>query len=73
MGILEAAIANFICTGRKTQRPDALYDTDIRDVLVRMVVALAVFAAVITGLQISSSHDTDRQTVADRMGSVQAW
>ncbi len=72
MGILEVAIANFICARRKVQRLDELYDTDIREVLVRLVVALAVFAAVIAGLQMSSSHDADPQRVADRMGSVEA-
>jgi hypothetical protein len=72
MGILEVPIANFICAHRKAERLDALYDADIREALVRLVVALAVFAAVIAGLQISGSNDADPRRVADRITSIGA-
>ncbi|NLS02921.1 hypothetical protein HGP14_05980 [Rhizobium sp. P32RR-XVIII] len=72
MGILEVAITNFICARRKAERLDALYHADIREVLVRLVVALAVFAAVIAALQMSSTHNVDPQWVADRVASVEA-
>lgn len=72
MGILEVAITNFICARRKAERLDALYHADIREVLVRLAVALAVFAAVIAALQVSSSHNADLQRVADRAASAEA-
>lgn len=72
MGIPEVAITNFICARRKAERLDALYHADIREVLVRLAVALAVFAAVIAGLEVSSSHDADPQWIADRVASVEA-
>ncbi|SCW29598.1 hypothetical protein SAMN02927900_00298 [Rhizobium mongolense subsp. loessense] len=66
MGILEVAIASLIWARRGEQPRDELYGTDIGQFLGRMVVALAVFAAVITGLQIAAAHPDDPKIVADR-------
>ena len=71
MGILEVAIANFIRARRKAGRLNELHHAEIREVLVRLVVALVVFAAVIASLHISGSHEADPQAVADRMGSAE--
>ncbi|AJD40607.1 hypothetical protein C9413_14340 [Rhizobium sp. SEMIA 4085] len=65
MGVLEVAIASLIWARRTEQPRDELYGTDIGQFLGRMVVAFAVFAAVITGLQIAAARHDDPQMVAD--------
>ncbi|QPB20745.1 MULTISPECIES: hypothetical protein [Rhizobium] len=65
MGVLEVAIASLIWARRTEQPRDELYGTDIGQFLGRMVVAFAVFATVITGLQIAAARHDDPQTVAD--------
>ncbi|MBB4273702.1 hypothetical protein [Rhizobium mongolense] len=66
MGVLEVAIASLIWARRGEQPHDELYGTDIGQFLGRMVVALAVFAAIITGLQIAAARPDDPKIIADR-------
>ncbi|TCU19392.1 hypothetical protein [Rhizobium sullae] len=66
MGVLEVAIASLIWARRNEQAREEFHETDIRSFFARLVVAFAIFAAVIAGLQVADSRDADPQMLADR-------
>ena len=69
MGILEIGIASWAVRKRQPVSADEYYDMqgfDLRGLLVRLMFAVAVFAAVISGLELSSPADSGPQVIADR-------
>ena len=69
MGILEIGIASWAARKRAAVSADEYYDMqgfDLRGLLVRLMFAVAVFAAVISGLELSSPADSGPQVIADR-------
>ena len=69
MGILEIGIASWAARKRQPVSADDYYQMqgfDLRGLLVRLMFAVAVFAAVISGLEPSSPADSGPQVIADR-------
>ncbi|TCU22877.1 hypothetical protein EV130_10818 [Rhizobium azibense] len=66
MGVLEMAIASLIWARHRQESRDELYETDTGQILGRMMVAFAVFAVVIAGLEIAAASPGAPQMIADR-------
>ena len=68
MGILEVGIASWVARGRPKMTADEFYEIqplDLRAMLSRMLMAFAVFAIVIDGLELSDGAGP--QMAADRI------
>jgi len=69
MGILEIGIASWAARKRQPVSADDYYQMqgfDLRGLLLRLMFAVAVFAVVISGLDLPSPDGSGPQVVADR-------
>ena len=69
MGILEIGIASWAARRRAPVSAGEYYELqgfDLRGLLFRLIFSVAVFAAVISGLELSSPDGSGPQVVADR-------